>query len=167
MNNLLKLIVPLLNDKISYDDISVEAGFVDAYTFDKNRPEMGCIYLMYDASLRNKKVSSRYFKFRSLPELKTSRIIYIQNKSYLLYVFSITTKTIRDLAKGLILLNDNQKTRILQFWSLRDTFVHTVILNNINFLEYMFSVPEEDYASDFFEAMVDKKSQGLLIESLA
>lgn len=167
MNNLLKLVVPLLNDKISYDDISVESGFIDAYTFDINHPEIGCIYLMYDAQLRNKNTAKRYFKFLNLPEYKTSRIIHIKNKSYLLYVFSITNKVIRDLVKGLILLDNNQKTRILQFWGFRDMFVQNVILNNINFLEYKFYVPEEDYAPDLYETLINKKSQGLLIESLA
>lgn len=167
MNNLLKLIIPLLNDNISLNDISVESGFIDAYTFDINRPENGYIYLMYDAQLRNKSTAKRYFKFLNLPEYKTSRIIHIKNKSYLLYVFSITNKVIRDLVKGLVLLNNNQKTRILQFWGFTDMFVQNVILNNINFLQSKYDVPEEDYEPNLYETLMNKKSQGLLIESLA
>ena len=167
MNNLLKLIVPLLSSNITLNDISVESGFVDAYTFDINYPEEGCIYLMYDAQMRTNETAKRYYKFLTLPEVKTSRIIHINKKPYLLYVLKITSKGVRDLAKGLIMLDNIQKTRILQFWGFTDSFIQTVLFNNINFLKSNFNVPEEDYMPDLYETIMNKKSQGLLIESLA
>ena len=53
MSTQMKLIVPLLDDNITADTISEEAGFIDAYTWNKNEPYIdNCIFLMFSVIRR-------------------------------------------------------------------------------------------------------------------
>ena len=67
----MKLIIPLLDKSLTKEDISPEAGFVDAYNYDINRPALeNCVFLMYDAYTRTPESNRRYGKFEKLSKTR-------------------------------------------------------------------------------------------------
>ena len=56
----MKLIIPLLDDKFTSFIVSDKAGFINAYTWNKNKPYIdNCIFLMYDATIINKNTQAK------------------------------------------------------------------------------------------------------------
>lgn len=143
----MKLIIPLLDEKITIDDLTPEAGFFDAYNYDINRPYLDdCIFLMYDDSVRTKESAKRYRKFEELSTVKNKKFIYIDGHCYILYAFVIINKDVKNILKGLRHSKNSSYTRFLQFWGATDGVVNRYLLYpSDSFNHEVHSVPEEDY----------------------
>lgn len=160
MSNLLKIALPLLNENITLKDISPETGFVDAYFEDINRPSL-CqhLFLMYEATKDTKEAAERFHKFKNLNNLYSVKVIYVDKKPYTLYTFT-TNRVINDLRDGNILLSPSRKQRVLDFWQWKDGWIRNNVLMGLMYTHpEPSSVPEEDYAPEFFE---DEKGEALL-----
>lgn len=152
MSNLMKIAIPLLNESITIEDIQDCSGFVDAYFEDINRPYLdNHLFLMYDNSSTGKNMADCFYKLFRLNNKYGVRTVYIKDKPYTVYMFTID-RTIRLLRDGNIILNPEQKKRVLDFWGLKDAWIMNNILLGTMYEHPETSVlPEEDYMPDLTE----------------
>ena len=67
LNDVSIYIVPLLDDNLTWRDLTVESGFINAYTSDKNRPYLeDKVFLVYDSSVNTRESLDRYCKLKNL-----------------------------------------------------------------------------------------------------
>ena len=117
----MKLIVPLLDDNITTDAISKEAGFVDAYTWNKNEPYIdNCIFLMYDATIINNKTRIRDCILYNSPNLYKKKYVTVKGHYYSIYAMSITNPEIREFLQGLRHKKNATGEKIMSFWAGKD-----------------------------------------------
>lgn len=145
----LKFVVPLLDDEITAGDLTPEAGFVDAYSDDINRPYLDHhIFLLYVANLDSKPSYDRTIKFKNLKSLYNVLDVRIKGVLCKLYTFCITDPAITYITKNLFSLSDANKLKILKFWKASDDDVNEFFVKNIDTTIHSFnrtSVPEWDY----------------------
>ena len=147
MSNIAKLIIPCIDNTLSLEDFSDDAGFVDCYTEDINRPYLDYhIFLMYKwGKIKSTKV---FYKIKKIPSFYGYKIIYINGESYIIYTFT-SNCLINRLKSGLTILGDINKARILRFWSFKDSWVTSnVMRGTITCGPLPNIVPEEDYLED-------------------
>lgn len=144
MSKLTKIIIPLIDDNISKDDISEDTGFIDAYTEDINRPFLDShIFLMYN--WEDKKSTKVFYKFRSISSFYGYKIIYLNGKAYIVYTFT-SNSLINRLKRGIAILRDVNKQRILQFWQFTDPWITLNVMRGTIACDPPQDVlPEEDY----------------------
>lgn len=168
MSTQIKLIIPLLNKNIKKTHLTERAGFVNAYTWDKNRPFLdNHIFLLYDDSIRTEDSSKRFYEFSKMDSLYDMKYIYINNHMYVLYIFNIIDSDIKYFLKGLRHKKDSTFARILQFWGGDDISILKYL--NKTLTAYCCtgeSVPEEDFTVTLDEFRKSKKNpEGLVIDS--
>lgn len=161
MSNLLKIAIPLLNDKLTLEDIDEKNGFVGAYFDDKNRPSLtNHLFLLYDAECKEKEFANVLYKLNNLDNKYSNKVIHINEKPYFVYTFTVN-KTINHLRDGNIFLSDKQKQDVLKFWNWKDAWIaNNVLLGALYEHPEESTLPEEDYAPDLFDAY---KEGGVLI----
>ena len=78
MSTQIKLIIPLLDPNLTKEDLSEEAGFVDGYLYDINRPSL-CdnVFLMYKANTNNIAAVHREDKLKDSPYVRSKTFIHI------------------------------------------------------------------------------------------
>ena len=148
MSTQIKCIIPFAVDTITKNDITKQAGFVDAYIYDQNRPGLEyCLFLMYDDTVNTKESKIRWMKIREQKFLRSIKHIRVNNKPYTIYTFQLFDSFSRYLFKGRIPTGD-RATRVLQFWGLDDSDLNSRLLDSSNriFGVDNSSVPEDDYA---------------------
>lgn len=157
-----KLIIPLLDDTITEQDLSKDNGFINVYNEDINRPYLdNHIFLLY-RYYNNEKEVARDEKFRKSPCLYNSDIIKINNKLYLLYSFSIVNKTIRNIMNNSFIIPKEDKIKICKFWNFKDKDVIDYIFGySKNVLFKDSKVPEVDWKPDITDLF--KKKSNLVI----
>jgi len=163
----MKLIIPLLDEAITTSDISEKAGFIDGYTYNKNKPYLdNHIFLMYDADDVNKNTIQREINLNKSPNLYGKDYIRAGGKNYVLYVFVITNSDIKNLLKGLRHSKSKSFARICEFWDGKDRVVNKYLCDLLPGVYCSGeSVPEEDYLITHEEFMEQKKSpKGLTID---
>lgn len=153
----MKIAIPLLNKDISLSDIQDSSGFVDAFFEDINKPALtNHIFMMYDAKASGTNVGKSWYKLQKLNNRYSTRTVYIKNKPYTVYTFTID-KTIRNLRDGNIILSNSQKERVLQFWNWKDPWISNNILLGATYDHPEPSIlPEEDYMPEF---SINKKGE--------
>lgn len=147
MNNIIKAIIPLIDESISLDDIKDSTGFVDCYLEDKNRPYLDShIFLLYKwGDVKSTKV---FYKFKKVKSFYGYKIMYINGESYIVYTFT-SNINIRRISGGNIILGDCLKLRILRFWQFTDNWVTFNIMRGTIMCDPPSSIlPEEDYIED-------------------
>jgi hypothetical protein len=153
LNDVSIYIVPLLDDNITWSDLTVESGFINAYTTDKNRPFLEeKIFLIYDSSVNTKESMNRYKKFRQLDSLYNTKYITINNKHYMIYCFSKLKykKDINNLQLVGKTSTIDAALEINRFWTNVPVpeLAQRLFLNTYRFGESMNAeLPEEDYYS--------------------
>ena len=160
MSTQMKLIIPLLDPNIIKDDLSEEAGFVDAYLYDVNRPSLvDNVFLMYKADTEDKKAVSREERFKESPYIRSKTFIHINDVCYIIYAFNILSNDIRLLKKGLPVSTIKSNSRILSFWKGSDDLVNKAILwTSEPYSVQTESVPEADYypsSADWYAILED------------
>lgn len=156
-----KLIVPLLDEVLVKEDFDPISGFVDAYSYDKNRPNLdNHTFLMYDLTVNTKEFGNREARFAKLTNLYSTKVEYINGKPYKIFAFTNINTDIKNILKGEKPKNTNSVVHILSFWRGYDTEVNNAMLTNKpeRFTHTLESVPEYDFRSGPFMGFGYKKS---------
>lgn len=154
-----KMIIPLLDDKITAEDLDPENGFVGAYNVNMNRPYLdNHIFLLYDYKTNEKGVK-RDQKFKNSPYLYDWDVIMIKHKPFLLYSFSIVKNSIKMIEKNNKLIPRTDKFRIYKFWDFKDEDINDFIITQNYKNTFNDSVvPEEDWKPSITDIFRQKKT---------
>ena len=161
----MKLMIPLLDDSIKKEDLTKEAGFVDAFVFDKNRPYIeDCIFLMYDISKPTKEAGAREHHFYNCTNIYNDIVRYIDGVPYKIFAFKIIGKDMKDLYNGYKPKEYSNVVRILSFWRGYDDDVNkTMLINKPERLSRDWkTIPEYDYLPGPQMGFSRKKGEALL-----
>lgn len=144
MSNIAKVIIPLVDEKLSLEDLSESTGFEGVYFEDINRPYLDDhIFLMYNWD--DKKSTKVFYKFKGMKSFYGYKIIYIKRVPHIVYTFT-SNSLINRLKRGTAILRDVNKLRILQFWQFKDAWVAlNVTRGTVTSDPPTEIVPEEDY----------------------
>lgn len=160
MNFVHKFILPLLSDKLTLDDISLDSGFCGMATKDKNRPYLdNHIFLIYSIKMTNKAIAVRK-KLESLG-IHNKIDCKINGESYRIFCFPIIGKTIPTLMSNIIGLTDNETLQVYKFWKFTDDDINRKMVD-ITYFPELFKesiVPEFDYSLDI---KFDKEGRALI-----
>ena len=161
MSLILKQAIPLLDDNLCMEDFLEDNGFVNAYTYDKNRPYLNNhVFLMFDPAIPN---FERDVRFRSLNNMYDKKVEYIKGKPYIIYSFTLVNSELKPLIhKGIKPYSVKNLTKINAFWRGWDKELN----------EYMFhkskklcnnweSVPEYDYRPPMNVTVQIRKSESV------
>lgn len=153
LNDVSIYIVPLLDDNITWSDLTVESGYINAYTTDKNRPFLEeKVFLLYDSSVNTKESLDRYRKFKQLDSLYNTKYITINNKHYTIYCLSNPKykKDIHNLQSTGKTYNVSAALEINRFWANVPVpeLAQRLFLSTYRFGDTISAeLPEEDYYS--------------------
>lgn len=128
-----KLIIPLLDERITKEDISKEAGFINAFTDDINRPwlQERYIFLLYSLAKGTKESFNRYYKFKELDCLHSKCYITINGHSFILYTFIVINLNAKKiLQRGSLNLTSKDIIQVVKFWNFTDDEVNDYMINN-------------------------------------
>ena len=146
MNTQMKLIIPLLDENLSQELFTPEAGFINAYSADINCPFLdNHIFLLYDADMS---VPTNYYrneKMMKMPNLYNRRIVRIKGILLMIYVFCIKNRAIRHILNGHIFLTDKESYDILTFWDRPQDVCMALITKTVLVDTSNAVVPEQDY----------------------
>lgn len=151
MSLTLKLMIPLISDNITVDDLSEECGFVNAFTNDINKPYLdNHVFLMYEWDTNSHKKFKRYMKLKKDKNIHSCMKYIINGKKYLIYVYCLKGKEITELKSNYITFTGQKKLKIIDFWRTKDKDINEYALSPfINYTEYKASyVPEIDYTEN-------------------
>ena len=149
LNDVSIYIVPLLDDNLTWNDLTVESG----YTTDKNRPFLEeKVFLVYDSSVNTKESIERFRKFKKLDSLYNTRYITINNKHYTIYCLSNPKykKDINNLQSTGKTYNVEAALEINRFWTNVPVpeLAQRLFLSTYRFGDTISAeLPEEDYYS--------------------
>lgn len=160
-----KLIIPLLDNTLTFKDVSPEAGFIALYTEDINRPYLdNHVFLLYDLDNTSADAYNANKKLQSSKYLYNSYNVRIAGHAFKMYVFAIISKAIKNIKRNAFTFSDAEKMRIFAFWNFTDKDMNAFLLDPLHLLGVMFVrtvVPEEDYIPSH-DALCDEKSGALL-----
>lgn len=120
LNDVSIYIAPLCDSNLTWRDLTVESGFVNAYTSDKNRPYLeDKVFFVYDSSVNTRESLDRYCKFKKLDTIYNTKYITIKNKHYIVYAFSNPKyrKDINRLKSSGKAFSLDAKLEINRFWA--------------------------------------------------
>lgn len=154
-----KLIIPLLDDSITKEDVKEENGFIGIYNTDMNRPQLtNHIFLLYDYNTDSEGVK-RYHKLKKSPYLYDWDVVMIKHKPYLLYSFAILNKSVKNIMKNNFFITRNDKFRIYKFWDYKDEDINDYIITQRIKETFKDSVvPETDWKPDITDIFKHKKT---------
>lgn len=161
LNDVSVFITPLLNDKLTVKDLTVESGFINAYTSDINRPYLeDKIFLLYDSQINTKESLERFCKFKNLDTLHNIKYITINKHHYTVYCFSNPKykKEINNLISIGKTNNLDTNLKIYNFW--KDVPIpklnERLFFPNCSFGESINAeLPEEDYY-DYLDKFISR-----------
>lgn len=152
-----KLIIPLLDKKIKKEYLTKEAGFVDMYVHDINRPYIeNCIFLLYKIGIKTDLACECEYCMRECKNTHSVKIEYINNEPYRIYAFPLLGSDSKKIYKGFKPKDDENISRILGFWKGSDIDVNNVMMkNNIYGVKVDWkTLPEYDYHPSFLETQI-------------
>jgi hypothetical protein len=138
MSQIEKLLIPLIDENISFDDINAD-DFVGVYTEDINSPGLDYIYLVFVYDISNLR-----------PKLATNAIDYVRrigNELYHIYKFPRITTDIQKILSGTYTSISNKGiSRVYTFWNGFDNITanypfYRTLANE----SYYRAIPEETY----------------------
>lgn len=151
LNDVSIYIVPLLDNNLTWVDLTVESGFVNAFTIDKNRPYFeDKVFLVYDSSVNTYESLERFRKFNHLDTIHNTKYITINKRHYTVYCFN-TIEYKKDISN----LQINGKTKSVKASLEINRFWNNVpvpdLAQRLFYSSYKFGesitaeLPEEDY----------------------
>lgn len=148
MSTQIKLILPLLDENLSKEDFTEEHGFVNAYTYDKNRPNLlSHLFLLYKSGERTYPHALTIEKLNNLKCLYSWKTIRIGGVYYILFILILTTPKLKSLLQGIPSFTMEDITKTLKFWDLKEDDVNRILFGENPLLRAdNTSVPEEDYS---------------------
>lgn len=143
-----KLIIPLLDENITLEDISLTTGFIGAYNEDINHPYMDHhIFLLYSNEIMTMESIECQKKLSKLPTLCSRRNLKINGHTYCSFAF-VMNNTIRKLTSNIGTLTHKERCRINSFWKGQDEEVSNYLMEDDSFLTFKsknHTIPQEDY----------------------
>lgn len=150
MTNFEKILLPLVVENISKEDICPESGFIDTYTVDVDRPSwQNEFFIVYNDFIRSKKSINRARKFENSGNLKRVYVKCINNKPCIVYSFWID-RTLKRLYDDTFILNSKQKFKVAQFWGASDE-IFDIVLNRTVQSSVEHKMPLADYQKSIGE----------------
>lgn len=151
MSTFEKIIVSFIDDNINESDLMPSAGFIDSYISDPDSPSGSKeFFLVYDDRVRTKDSIRRARKFEKSRNIKRKYIKYVDGVPYYVYSFWVKPE-ISKLYNGVVTLSAEQKSKILQFWTVFDSIADTVLSNQVLTLSVAHAMPLADYREDAFD----------------
>lgn len=153
MSNIEKILIPLIDDNISFSDVDSN-DFVGVYTEDINSPGLDYIYLVFAYDIN---------KLRS--KIATNAIDYVRrigNNLYHIYKFPRISKDIQRILSGnYTLLSNKGIFKVYKFWKGIDDITANYPFNRVIANEpYYRAIPEEIY----IPLCKRKEPQGFTVE---
>jgi hypothetical protein len=164
MSTSLKLLIPLAIDPTPLQLLSKEAGFIDAYTHDLNKPFLeNKIFLMYEADFNTTEKAER---FEFFCRLNIPFYTYkIGGKKRLVYYFDIKTKSIMNPKASSVctIYHDDERHKIISFWENKDKDVNEYMYEQKKPVFYEENIiPIEDYdENQHYKGLTIKKAATL------
>ena len=162
-NDVTIYLLPLIDENITYRDISQDSGFVKAFNSDINRPYLeNVIHLMYKPTITKQGLET-FTKLNCLDTLYNTRNVIIDSVHYVIFSFTTTKnkKEIISLTSGKK-VNPKAVNEIYGFWkdiAMTTDFIYTLFYPNYNLGKKIFDeLPEEDYYCDTSDKYVNKES---------
>lgn len=144
-----KIIIPLIDENLTFGDISIQSGFIDSYTNDPDKPcGDNVLYLTYDDSIRTDETKKSASRIEKLPTVKNSYVKIVNNKPIMVYKFFIRSE-LKKLFKGIVELTPEQTVRIFDFWGYNSDVATYICSNKRKTLNVKHNMPLEDYVSRF------------------
>lgn len=160
----LKLIIPLLGLDFKREDLKHENGFMEAYTYDINRPSLdNHIFLLYDRTVTNESIE-RDERFKKIPSFYSRIEVQIKGHLYICYTFVITQKPIDSIKSGSTMIPEYGLLRIYRFWNFTDDEVNRFMFDITYLNKHKYettSVPEWDYTEEYVLSY-DEEAQALV-----
>ena len=163
----MKLVIPLLDNKLKLEHLSEKAGFINAYSWNKNKPYLdNHIFLMYNHDIHNVWTELRDMHLTALDSYYGKDYITHKGKNYVIYIFVIVNSDVKNnLLKGLRHSKLSSWKRIAEFWNYSDDTVNEYLAGICTPLScHDEGVPEADYFLTDTD-IEDKSSEGLIIDS--
>ena len=152
MTNFEKILLPLVVNNISKEDICPESGFIDTYTVDVDRPSwQNEFFIVYNDFIRSEKSINRARKFENSRNLKRVYVKCINNKPCIVYSFWID-RTLKKLYDDTFILNAKQKFKVAQFWGASDE-IFDIVLNRTVQSSVEHKMPLADYQKSIGEKL--------------
>lgn len=147
-----KMILPFLDNDITKEDVSSDSGFVNMYMYNKNNPELDeHVFLLYEGTNLTEKNADVFSRFNDMKGLYSFKNVRINDHSYRLYTFSLTSPMLKLLFnKGIPPMHLEDRVKILKFWNVSDEEINKCVLGNRAINVDKTSVPEYDYAESIF-----------------
>ena len=165
MSLLYKLIIPFLDENITKEDISPEAGFVDAYCRDINRPYLEhFIFLLYDAQINTKEAHLREIKFSKLKTIHSKKIYVKDNHYYYVYAFPIINPAIDNLLLGIRPTTIESNIVLVKFYGIEDVDIINYLFKGSTWGNLNSTLPEEDYVPTISDIRNMKKGRAPKLE---
>lgn len=159
----MKLIIPLLGLSFKKEDFLLENGFMQAYSYDINRPSLdNHIFLLYDGTVTNESIE-RDVRFKNIPSFYSRRDVWINEHFFICYTFVITNKVIKDIKSNNACIPENGLLRIYKFWNFTDDELNHFMFDSTYLINCQFkdiTVPEWDYKEDYV-LTYNEKAQAL------
>ena len=156
MTLLYKLIIPFLDEHLTKEDISSEAGFIDAYCKDINRPQLEhFIFLLYDAQLKTKEAQLREVKFSKLKTIHSKKVYVKDNHYYYVYAFPIINPAIDNLLLGIRPMNIESNVVLVKFYGIEDTDIINYLFRGSTWGNLNHTLPEEDNVPTISDLFID------------
>lgn len=138
MNQIEKLLIPLIDENISFDDVNTN-DFIGVYTEDINSPGLDYIYLVFVYDISNLR-----------PKLATNAIDYVRRIGNVLchiYKFPrITTDIQKILSGNYTQLSNKGISNVYSFWNGIDNITANYPFSRVLANEpYYRAIPEETY----------------------
>lgn len=150
MSRFEKIIIPFVDNTIKPEDFTKDAGFIDVYTSDPDKPSGDKeIFIVYDDRVRTKQSIDRARRFWYGGCVKRRYIKYVDSVPYMIYSFWVNPTT-NGLYKKVIHLTPEQKIQILQFWGASDPIVSDVLSLPMLYVDIEDPMPIADYVPNTF-----------------
>ena len=156
MSTFEKMIIPLMSKEFKTTDFTKDAGFIDCYTFDPDKPTASNeFFIAYNDRIRSKSSIDRARRFDKSPLLKRTYVKYVNGDAYLIYSFWVKPE-IGKLYKGIQNITASQKVNVMNFWGQFDRqFSEFLVGNPVIGIDWKHDMPIADYIpSDITEAKI-------------
>lgn len=159
-----KLLIPLLDSNLTKEDLSSEAGFVEAYSHNINKPWLlSQIFLLYEDK-DTKDSHMRMVHFQENEYVHSVEFVKIDSKPYTIYTMSIPNKSLLKILSNSFILTDEQKIKIGLFWMFSDIEINSYLTNPLYTMKPFEnkSLPEIDFTGGdiWFDEQADSSIEG-------
>lgn len=163
MANITKLILPLAADCIDLSDLSENAGFVDAFVYDINRPTLNNhLFLLYKVNTGKWLITNS--KLRKSNNLYSVKTIRIDGVDYVIYTLCTIGKVFNCIREGRHPSTEDEYLKIFKFWMFTDEYINKLL--TFRYAPYEtegieLTVPEEDYDDEFEDCLEIEKAPSI------